>query len=199
MLGDLIVRNSRLRRNAPAIVFEGRTVTHGEFAGRAFQLVRALQRLGLGVGDRLAILAQNCPEYLEVYAAGELGGWATVTINYRLAEPEVAYILSDSRPTVVISEASLLDRTGEASRKQLKHLVTFGGDGPDIDYEAALAAEEPLAPRTDFPPETIAYLIYTSGTTGRPKGVMLSHRSQLWSAYVSAIDMGVRPSDRVAV
>ena len=89
MLGNLILRNSRLRRDEPAIIFEERTVSHGQFAARSFQLVRALQHLGLGVGDRLAILAQNCPEYMEVYAAGELGGWATVTINYRLAEPEV--------------------------------------------------------------------------------------------------------------
>ena len=83
--------------------------------------------------------------------------------------------------------------------RTLKHIITFGGDGPDVDYETALAAEEPVAPSADFAPETIAYLIYTSGTTGRPKGVMLSHRGQLWSAYVSAIDMGVRPTDRVAV
>ncbi len=199
MLGDLIVRNSKLRRDEPAIIFEGRTITHGEFAARALRLVRALHRLGLGVGDRIAILAQNCPEYLEVYAAGELAGWATVTINYRLAEPEVAYILADSKPKAIICEASLLDRLSETTRRTLEHIITFGGDGPDIDYETALAAEEPIAANTDLAPETIAYLIYTSGTTGRPKGVMLSHGGQLWSAYVSAIDMGVRPTDRVAV
>jgi acyl-CoA synthetase (AMP-forming)/AMP-acid ligase II len=199
MLGHLIIRNFKLRRDDPAIIFEGRTISHGEFAARSFQLARALQRLGLQIGDRVAILAQNCPEYLEVYAAGELGGWTTVTINYRLAEPEVAYILADSRPKVVVCEASLLDRLGETARHAVDHIITFGGAGPDIDYEAALAAEEPVAPVAEFAPETIAYLIYTSGTTGRPKGVMLSHRGQLWSAYVSAIDMGVRPTDRVAV
>src|SRR5262245_15769344 len=134
MLGSLIQRNLRLRRDDPAIIFEGRTITHGEFAARSFRLVRALQRLGLGAGDRLAILAQNCPEYLEVYAAGELAGWATVTINYRLAEPEVAYILADSRPKVVVCEASLLDRVSESSRRNLTHIVTFGGAGPDVDY-----------------------------------------------------------------
>jgi acyl-CoA synthetase (AMP-forming)/AMP-acid ligase II len=199
MLGSLIVRNLRLRRDEPAVIFEGRTITHGEFAARSFRLARALRRLGLEMGDRLAILAQNCPEYLEVYAAGELAGWATVTINYRLAEPEVAYILADSRPKVVVCEASLLDRLGEIARRSLTHIVTFGGAGPDIDYETALAAEEPVTPDIELAPETIAYLIYTSGTTGRPKGVMLSHSGQLWSAYVSAIDMGVRPTDRVAV
>lgn len=199
MLGNLIVRNSKLRRDEPAIIFEGRTITHGEFARRSFQLARALQRLGLQAGDRLAILAQNCPEYMEVYGAGELGGWTTVTINYRLAEPEVAYILSDSKPKVIVCEAALLGRLSETTRGTLKHIVTFGGEGPDVDYEAALAEEDPAAPAIDVAPDTIAYLIYTSGTTGRPKGVMLSHRGQLWSAHVSAIDMGVRPTDRVAV
>jgi acyl-CoA synthetase (AMP-forming)/AMP-acid ligase II len=199
MLGSLIVRNWRLRRDEPAIVFEERTISHGEFAGRSFKLARALQRLGLGVGNRVAILAQNCPEYLEVYAAGELAGWTTVTINYRLAEPEVSYILADSRPKAIICEAALLDRLSEATRRELKHIVTFGGPGPDIDYETAVAAEDPVAPNIEVAPETVAYLIYTSGTTGRPKGVMLSHGGQLWSAYVSAIDMGIRPPDRVAV
>src|SRR3954451_2200159 len=115
MLGNLVLRNAHLRRDEPAIVFEGRTISHGQFAGRSFQLARALKRLGLGVGDRVAILAQNCPEYLEVYAAGELGGWATVTINYRLSEPEVSYILADSKPEAIICEAALLDRVSDAA------------------------------------------------------------------------------------
>jgi len=116
MLGQLILRNRQLRRDEPAIVFEGRTLTHGEFAARAFRLTRALAALGIEAGDRVAILAQNCPEYLEVYAAGELGGWATVTINYRLTEPEVAYILGDSTPKALICEAALLNRIGAAAR-----------------------------------------------------------------------------------
>jgi acyl-CoA synthetase (AMP-forming)/AMP-acid ligase II len=199
MLGQLILRNMRLRRDEPAIVFEDRTLTHGEFAARAFRLARALQRIGVAQRDRVAILAQNCPEYLEAYAAGELGGWTTVTINYRLAEPEVAYILGDSGATALICEAALLDRVGAAARRGLRHIITFGGNGPDLDYERMLSTEEPHPPEAAVSADTTAYLIYTSGTTGRPKGVMLSQGGQLWSAYVSAIDMGVRPLDRVAV
>src|SRR5262249_26821892 len=106
MLGSLILRNGRLRRDEPAIIFQGRTISHGEFAVRSCRLARALQRRGIGVGNRVAILAQNCPEYLEAYAAGELAGWTTVTINYRLAEAEVAYILADSKPKAIICEAA---------------------------------------------------------------------------------------------
>ena len=66
---------------------------HRELAERSFRLANALRRLGVKRGHRVAVLAQNCPEYMEIYAAGELGGWTTVTINYRLAAPEISYIL----------------------------------------------------------------------------------------------------------
>ena len=199
MLGNLTLRNLELRPDAPALVFEGRTFTHRECAERAFRLARALARVGVRRGDRVAVLAQNCPEYMEAYAAGELGGWTTVTINYRLAAPEIAYILADSSPKLLIAEAELMDRVAPESVAKLDHVLTFGGEGPDLDYDTALAAEDPLPPDTTVGPDDIAYLIYTSGTTGRPKGVMLSHAGQLWSAQISAIEMAVRPTDRVAV
>ncbi len=173
MLGTIILRNARLHSNAPAIIFEDRTLTHREFATRAFRLANALARIGVRRGDRVAVLSQNCPEYMEAFAAGELGGFITVTINYRLAAPEVGYILSDSRPKVLIAEAPLLERVSAEARSKLEHVITFGGNGPDLDYETLLAAEEPVPPTTEVRPDDIAYLIYTSGTTGRPKGVML--------------------------
>jgi acyl-CoA synthetase (AMP-forming)/AMP-acid ligase II len=199
MLGDLILRNLRLRPDAPAIIFEGRTITHRTFAERAFRLANALQRIGIRRGDRVAVLAQNCPEYLEAYAAGELGGWTTVTINYRLAAPEIAFILSDSRPKALIADAQFNDRVSADAFKGLEHVLTFGGAGPDLPYETLLAAAEPSLPDTIVAPDDTAYLIYTSGTTGKPKGVRLSHRGQVWCAQVSAIEMAVRPTDRVAV
>jgi acyl-CoA synthetase (AMP-forming)/AMP-acid ligase II len=71
-LGDLTMRNLELRPDAPAMIFEGRRITHAEFCCRAFRLANALIRLGIQRGDRVAVLAQNCPEYMECYAAGEL-------------------------------------------------------------------------------------------------------------------------------
>ena len=95
-LGDLHRRNLSLRADAPALIFEDRRTTHRELIGEACRLVNALIRLGMRRGDRVAILAENCPQYMQVYTAGELAGWTTVTINYRLAAPEIAYILADS-------------------------------------------------------------------------------------------------------
>src|SRR5262245_56638187 len=137
-LGEFTVRNLQLRAAAPAVIFEGRTITHGEFAGRAFRLANALAALGIGRGDRVSVLAQNCPEYMEAYAAGELGGWTTVTINFRLTAAEVAYILTDSRPKCVIVEAQFADRLASAAAAGVQHVVTFDGPGPDLAYEDVL-------------------------------------------------------------
>jgi acyl-CoA synthetase (AMP-forming)/AMP-acid ligase II len=198
-LGDLTVRSLQLRAAAPAIIFEGRTITHGEFCGRAFQLANALLRLGVQRGDRVAILAQNCPEYMECYAAGELAGWTTVTINFRLTAAEVGFILSDSRPKCVIVEAQFVDRLAGAAAAGVQHVLTFGGPGPDLAYEEVLGRGEASRPQVAIAPDDIAHLIYTSGTTGKPKGVMLSHRGQMQSAVISALEAQVRPTDRLAL
>jgi acyl-CoA synthetase (AMP-forming)/AMP-acid ligase II len=198
-LGDLTARNFELRPAAPAVIFEGRTITHAEFCGRAFRLANALIALGVQRGDRVAVLAQNCPEYMEAYAAGELGGWTTVTINFRLAAAEAAFILGDSRPKCVIVEAQFVERLAGAAAAGVQHVVTFGGPGPDLAYEEILTSGDTSRPRVAIEPDDIAHLIYTSGTTGKPKGVMLSHRGQMQSALISALEAQVRPTDRLAL
>jgi acyl-CoA synthetase (AMP-forming)/AMP-acid ligase II len=198
-LGDLTVRNLELRPAAPAVIFEGRTITHAEFCGRAFRLANALMQLGIKHGDRVAVLAQNCPEYMESYAAGEFGGWTTVTINFRLTAAEVAFILADSRPKCVIADAQFVDRLASAAPAGVQHVLTFGGPGPDLAYEDVLGRGERSRPRVSIEPGDIAHLIYTSGTTGKPKGVMLSHHGQMQSALISALEAQVRPTDRLAL
>jgi acyl-CoA synthetase (AMP-forming)/AMP-acid ligase II len=198
-LGGITLRNWRLRPSAPAIIFEGRTITHREFAERAFRLANALRRLGVKRGHRVAVLAQNCPEYMEVYAAGELGGWTTVTVNYRLAAPEISYILRDSSPQVLIYEAELGDRLQPDALKQLQHTLIIRGDGKFGSYEEVLAREEPEPPPPIVEPDDVAFLVYTRGTTGRPKGVMLTHRGQMRSALISAFEALVQPTDRLAL
>lgn len=196
MLGELILRNARLRGDDPAIVFEGRTLTHRAFAERALRLVDAFARAGIGRGDRVAIVAQNCPEYLECYAAGELGGWTTVTVNYRLAAPEVAYILGDSKPKAVIVEEAFRHLLLPEALNGVDLVVSIGGS--ENDYESVVQSGEPRTPPAVLP-EDVAYLIYTSGTTGRPKGVMLTHRGQLSATRISALEGTIRPTDRLGL
>jgi acyl-CoA synthetase (AMP-forming)/AMP-acid ligase II len=195
VLGELTLRNARLRGDAPAILCDGRALSHRQFAERALRLVDALARRGIGRGERVAVLAQNCPEYLECYAAGELGGWTTVTINYRLAAPEVAYIVGDSKPKLIIVEEAYRHLLSAEVTASVDGVLVIGGDG---SYEAAIASGEPNAPPA-VRPDDIAYLIYTSGTTGRPKGVMLTQRGMLRAGYISTIVGIIAPTDRLGL
>ncbi|MDB5642340.1 MAG: AMP-dependent synthetase [Hyphomicrobiales bacterium] len=198
MLGLIVTRNLRLRGQAPAIIFEGAVLTHSEVAGKAFQLIRALRRRGVGPHDRVAIFSQNRPEYLIAFAAGEIGGWTTVPMNFRLSAPEVAHIIGDSQPKAVLIEAQFMNLL-PPDLAASSIVIAFDAEGPDGAFDALLATESAAYIEPVRAPDAIAYLIYTSGTTGRPKGVMIGHGAQLAAARISAIEMGVRPTDRVAV
>ncbi len=198
-LGSITLRNWRLRPSEPAIIFEGRTITHREFSERVFRLANALRGLGVMRGHRVAILAQNCPEYMEVYAAGELLGSTTVTLNHRLAADEVAYILRDSSPRILIYEGGLKAQLHPEIFGSLRNALVIRGSGDGIDYEHALASANSEPPATDVNPGDVAFLVYTSGTTGKPKGVMLTHGGQMRSAMISALDASVHPTDRLAL
>jgi acyl-CoA synthetase (AMP-forming)/AMP-acid ligase II len=100
ILGDVIERNARCFGNHPAILFEGQTITHGQFFARVRKLINALVTLGCKKQDRLAVLSRNCPEYLEVYGAASLGGFVGLGLNYRLSAAEQAGILADAQPAV---------------------------------------------------------------------------------------------------
>ena len=204
ILGDLIIRNARLFASAPAVIVDGVVITHGQMAARTMRLANALFARGVGRGGRVAILAQNCPEYYEVYGAGEIAGWATIAINFRLATPEIGYILSDSQPEVLIYAAEYAPHLAALAGQLpfIKHFIRIGapeGDDGGEAYEAVCdaASAEPLPIRAE--PDDIAYILYTSGTTGRPKGVMLGQRGQVQAAQIICIESYVEPTDSVAL
>jgi acyl-CoA synthetase (AMP-forming)/AMP-acid ligase II len=142
----------------------------------------------------------NCPEYLEVYGAGEVAPYIIAPINYRLAPPEIAYIIGDAAPIVLIFEQQygpLID-TLRSQLPGVQHYICIGTDVPRWarGYEDVLAGgvEEgpPFHPRAD----DVSAIMYTSGTTGRPKGAMLTHSAMIalcdcWSTELSA-DLGDR-------
>jgi long-chain acyl-CoA synthetase len=141
--------------------------TYAQFAERCARLAAGLRNLGLRKGDRLAILAANCHQYLEAYVGVPAAGMVIVPLNTRHAGTELEYALRDSGASVLIT-----DRPPGPLAAVVEHVVSIG-DG----YEALLAAGHPVAPGPDVTEDDLAGLFYTGGTTGASKGVMLTHRN----------------------
>lgn len=201
VLADVVERNARLRGDAPAFLFKGRALSHREFAVRSFALGNALLGLGLPRQARVAVLAQNRPEYFEAFAGIGAAGLITVNLNWRLSALELSRIVADAEPDVLLFDAaseSLADALHGAP--SIKHCIAFD-DVPAWarSYEGLLASGGPGRPAVAIFPEDIESLIYTSGTTGQAKGVMLSHRALLQAAGALSWEGDCQTEDRLLI
>jgi len=155
-LADLVGVAVRRNRDAIAIEYDGGQRTYGEFFGRSLRCANAMIALGFRPGDRIAIFAQNSPEYLEVYVGLQLAGLVAVPANYRLSGDELAYLLNDSGSSGVIIGAEflplLVSQLGKI-RIAAAHTVVFGSTADHgYAYERLLAkASDAELPRATLP------------------------------------------------
>ena len=200
---DLLDRNAHLHGAEPHLKFAGTTSTFAEFRARALKLAGALHGLGLKVQDRVAILAMNCREYFEVYGMAESSAYIVVPINFRLAAPEMQFVIGDVQPRAVIFERQYADAI-DAIREKLptvEHFICIGDPPPPwaLRYEPLVAsADSEGSPHAPLP-EHILSILYTSGTTGRPKGAMISHRVMLALGAAWSVELAADLGDRVLV
>jgi acyl-CoA synthetase (AMP-forming)/AMP-acid ligase II len=199
-LRDLTERNAHLHGDDIHLIFGERRSTFRSFADRSLRLASALYELGMRSQDRVAMLAMNCAEYLEVYGACEIAPFIIAPVNFRLAGPEVEFMLRDSAPRVLIFEqqyAALLEEL-RPRLPGIQHYVAIGeptqAGAPAHRYEELLSSADPAGPPLRPRPEDIHSITYTSGTTGKPKGAILSHECVLalfaaWS-YELGADLG---------
>lgn len=185
----------------------GRRLTYAELERRTNALADALREMGVRRGDRVAFVLLNSPHLLEVvFAAAKLGA-ISVPVNYRLAAPEIRYILTDSAACIVFASEQVAATVREAAEgAYVRELIDVpsaasrasGGSrvSEESEYEGLIAAGDPVRAEIDVAHEEIASLMYTSGTTGLPKGTMLTHGNHLWNAINSVgIDLGLTPQD----
>jgi fatty-acyl-CoA synthase len=151
---------------------------------RARRLASALERLGIGRGDRVATLCWNHLRHLEAYFGVPSSGAVLHTLNLRLHVDELAYIASHAGDVALMVDASLLPLAEQLrGRVPFRHVIVVRetGDTPladgMIDYEALVASGDPSYQYPELAESEAAMMCYTSGTTGRPKGVLYSHRS----------------------
>ena len=178
-----------------------RAMTFARWNERSCRLANALLGLGLRKGDRVAVLAYNCVEWCEIFAATAKAGLVALPINFRLTGREVRFIVDNAEAAAFIVQDDLVG-TVEEIRGDLPiatdRFVHFGARPCPAgyrNYEDLLAAgsdREPSQLVTLSDPWT---LMYTSGTTGNPKGVLRSHRSAVMLSMVTEIELGLNRND----
>jgi fatty-acyl-CoA synthase len=162
-------------------------VTYREFARRGRALQAGLDALGVGEGERVAIVSHNAARLLEVLLAVPSSGRVAVPVNFRLSADEVSYIVGHSGATVLLVDPEL-----EPSLKRVEAEHRFG---TGEEYEQLLRFDAEPAPWSAPDEEAAATINYTSGTTARPKGVQMTHRNIWVNAVTFAMHMQVSDRD----
>ncbi|MFF4243469.1 class I adenylate-forming enzyme family protein [Streptomyces sp. NPDC001822] len=171
---------------------------HGEVLRRATAVAVRLRHLGVGPGDRVAILLPNCWEYAVTYIAVQLTGAIAVLVNTRLAGPELTHVFTDSGATVIVTDAAeggLGARVpGEFAEQVVpveRLLAAPDAEAPDVDPRTLPGCERAAC--------DVAHLLYTSGTTGRSKGAMHTHANLLFNARTVRERLGAGPDERTLI
>src|SRR5258706_7687153 len=158
----------------PAVVWgpDGEVITYGDLDARINRFSHLLRRHGLSAGDRIAVLVENHPRFLELVWAAQLSGLYYTAINWPLTADEAAYIVNDSEARVLVSSQRLAAVAGALDESLVPKVdvrLMVDGAAPGWEpYEQAVAGEsaEPLADAAEG-----ESMLYSSGTTGRPKGI----------------------------
>ena len=190
---------------------EGRT-TYGELAGDVMRLVTVLRDLGVETGDRVGTFAFNSARHFALYHAVPLIGAVLHTVNVRLADDQIAYVVNHAQDKVMFVDAELTGTlAGVAAQLDTITAYVQMGDGPDVgpgnglaplhDFDELVSNALPAtdASLPDIDENAACGLCYTSGTTGMPKGVLSSHRGMWLHSMATALagTLALTEADRV--
>ncbi len=195
----ILARWESERPDAPAITFAGTTRTWAETAQRVRRVAAALRTAGVRPGDRIAVLDLNHPSCVELTLACAQIGAANAVVNFRLAPPEIVYVVNDAQARLLFVGPEFAGAVEQMRERvpTVERVVRVGGDADE--FEAWVGAHEPDPAVHPAAPGDCFVQLYTSGTTGFPKGAMLTHRAMLAHAINVMADFEVDPDARVQV
>ena len=199
--GQMLAVHARLLGDRVGARDLERAMTFAQWNERACRLGNALLGLGLAKGDRVAVLAYNCVEWLEIYAATAKAGLIVVPINFRLTGPEALFVVENAEAHALIVQDELLDLVEQVRdglpvpASNLVHFGTRSCPAGYRDYEDLIAAGSAREPEMAVAPADPWTLMYTSGTTGKPKGVVRSHQVATLLSLFTGIELGLHRTD----
>ena len=195
LLSDIPAYAAHHKPDQVAIWFEDKRLTYTELRDRSWQLSNALLKT-CSPGDRVAILSENCPEYVECYYGVPGAGMALTLLNYRLTGPELTYIIGNAEPRVLVVEPKYLPVIRQIRKDipSVEKILLIGAEAEDCtSYDDFVGTGDAVEPSVRPSEDDLCWLIYTSGTTGLPKGAMLSHRNLMSAILNSAVSWDREP------
>ncbi|KMY66123.1 long-chain fatty acid--CoA ligase [Desulfocarbo indianensis] len=185
-------RWSELHPEKTAINFENRSISYAELHDKSEAVASWLQSLGIEKGDRVAVLLDNCPEFIELYLACARLGAIFVPFNFRLATPEIDYLLVNCRPRLFVFRDALAEKIAPLNLANYQPPLAAAVVGQKtvdhrvLDYANTTArfnGEKPFVTSSIGPsdPEEPQVIMYTSGTTGHPKGSVLTYKKTFFN------------------
>ncbi len=177
-LAGILTRWAAETPDGPALTLDDTTLTWQQLLQRSQSVAGALAAEGVGFGDRVALLDKNGLTYFEVLFGAAMLGAVDVAVNWRLAPPEMAFIINDSGATVLVvhSDFAPVLAAFAGDLTTVKRIVFVGTpDGTHLPYEGWLSSATPVTEPVAVTDSDIALQLYTSGTTGLPKGAMLDN------------------------
>lgn len=200
-LGQMLSVHARLHPDRPGASDLDRAMTFRQWDERARRLANGLLGLGLAKGDRVAVLAYNCVEWCEIYAAAAKAGLVAVPLNFRLVAKEIRFILEDAGAAAIVVQDQLfglVEEIGADLPVPEARRVWFGaGRAPAgvTAYEELIAGARPAEPGVRIDPADPWTMMYTSGTTGNPKGVVRSHHGGAMLSMITDVELGIHRQD----
>ena len=178
---------------------QDREFSNRQFNERVNKTAHALVSLGVAKGDRVSVIMLNSSEFLEIFFACAKVGAIMVPLNFRLAVPELLYILNDSSPKALVYSSDFSEKIAELKKSTaIPHCFRLGESdlAQDVSF-TDLVSERPTAeptPVSGVEEDDPLVIMYTSGTTGDPKGVMISHKNIIFHAIHNLLGYGVNKS-----
>ncbi|MEE8448210.1 MAG: long-chain-fatty-acid--CoA ligase [Thermodesulfobacteriota bacterium] len=199
VLGELVDRNARKYPDKTAVIFGPHRFSFAQFRERVNRLANALLGSGLTKEDRLAILAKNCHQYMEIFFAAAKAGLVVVPLNHRLLGGEIAHIVNHAQAKLFLFQSNYtgLIRSITPELRLVKEYVSLG---PEVegyqDYESLLASYSGDDPGVEVTEEDMICIMYTSGTTGSPKGAVMTQSNWLAHTVNMIIELKISSHDR---
>jgi len=192
-IGEIMSRRAVLSPNKEGLVCEDVRQTFSELNTRANRLAQAMKALGVGHGDRVGILALNEPEYYDMlFGLGKIGA-ILVPVNYRLAGPEMEFILSDCDAKVFVFGQEYFEVV-DSFRNNIpaKELIAISDKPPNWakSFETLVSEASSDEPEITGGDDDTLTILYTSGTTGKPKGAELTHSNYFWASVTMGVTLG---------